>query len=235
METRRTELLQWLERVTKQTQVVVDSNNPSQLDLDLLTDYIKKFYDCLKSFEAGSKNNISQNHAIQNESVFEIKQVSKIDETNIESDIASNKNTEVAKSKEAIENVTQSSKTNHAENNNHFSNYQSIGDGFSEQDTVHTKISTGKTEVAVAEQLQSSPLTDLNDAIGINERFAFANVFMNGDINAFFSMLAQINSKTNFEEAYNQFKTTVIDKFNVDRNNKTYREFVELLQRRFAK
>lgn len=224
------ELNSLIEKINDLHTKVSSSVQPSFIDLHLLCDYTRKYYDLLIATNA-----VAGAAPVTNASVFEIKHVAKEQPTvvSMPENIVENKPV-VEPIKEDVPEASVSDFKPKDQQQEKFKDYASIGDAFSEKETVGNKYSSTQPN-AVSDKLKITPLADLNDAIGINERFAFANVFMNGDINSFYSALAQINSKQNFEEAFTHFKTEVVEKFNVDKNNKLYREFLELLQRRFTK
>lgn len=232
------ELSDLLNKMNELHQKIANTAQPYFIDLHLLCDYTRKYYDLLIATNA-----IAGAAPVTNISTFEIKQVVKeqpaisnvvneqqpVMATPLEEKVEAEIPVEESKPANVIQPTAPVSVTSEK-----FKEYTSIGDKFAEQQTVGHKFSGTSTD-AVTTNIKAMPLADLNEAIGINERFAFANVFMNGDINSFYSALAKINSKANFEEAFIHFKTEVVEKFNVDKNNKLYREFIELLQRRFMK
>jgi|CXWJ01.1.fsa_nt_gi hypothetical protein len=232
------ELNNLIDRINELHKKVSEKAQPSFIDLHLLCDYTRKYYDLLIAANA-----IAGAVPVTNISTFEIKQIAKenfpASDNNFRPDVE-HAPVKVEEEKKVIaEPELQTapqpeSITIPKTSTEKFKEYTSIGDKFPESQTVAHKFTGGQSN-AVTENIKASPLADLNDAIGINERFAFANVFMNGDINSFYSALAKINSKPNFDEAFNHFRTEVVEKFNVDKNNKLYREFIELLQRRFMK
>lgn len=227
-----------IDKINELHKKVCENAQPSFIDLHLLCDYTRKYYDLLIATNA-----IASAAPVTNVSTFEIKQIAKepipASEIALKSApdypplIATESKIKVEEPEVNALPLTEQEKPSFTSPEK-FKEYTSIGDKFPESQTVAHKFSGAQSNV-VSENIKAKPLSDLNDAIGINERFAFANVFMNGDINSFYSALAKINSKANFEEAFNHFRTEVVEKFNVDKNNKLYREFIELLQRRFMK
>lgn len=227
-----------IEKMNELHKRVSGNAQPLIIDLHLLCDYTRKYYDML--IEA---NAIAGAAPVTNISTFEIKHIVKENFSEHDNSFKPEVEHTPVKSEEEKTITTESelipvppaeSVTVTKTSTEKFKEYTSIGDKFPESQTVAHKFGGGQSN-AITDNIKTSPLADLNDAIGINERFAFANVFMNGDINSFYSALAKINSKTNFDEAFNHFRTEVVEKFNVDKNNKLYREFIELLQRRFMK
>lgn len=219
------QLNQLLTKINTQTDLISKAEIPSALDVDLLRDYIKQFYDCVLQLES-NKNEAPQKHFVSNESVFEIKPSHVADE--IKQAPLRGIKTEPVKENPVVAAQKEPTKSS-------FEDYASVGQKFTEQESIHHKLSPTHISVGVGDKMQDAPVTDLIEAIGVNERFAFANVFMNGDINMFYTMLAQLNAKSTFDEAWIYFKENMVEKFNVDKNNKAYREFVELLKRRFVK
>ena len=227
-----------LSKINTLNEKISSVEQPTLIDLHLLCDYTRQYYDVLIAMNA-----IAGAAPTTNASGFEIKQVA-IEKPIVEEKPAPIKQIKVIETPVVVgeKNIaintyinTETEKVIAQPSTEKFKDYASVGDGFEERKTLRDNFSNEQPAQAIADKLKITPLTDLNDAIGINERFAYANVFMNGDINTFYSALAQLNSKQNFEEAYRHFKENVVEKYNVDKNNRLYREFVELLQRRFLK
>lgn len=209
-----------LDKVNAKSSEIIASENIALIDIHLLQDYIKQLY------EASAGLNITGRNSL-NEAVFEIKPshaADKIKEQPLHEITTEPQQKEIQAIPEKKE-ITGSQ----------YENYSSVGQKFAGQESIHDKITGSHYQTAIADKLKEEPLHSLVDAIGVNERFAFANVFMNGDINMFYTVLTQLNSKSGFDEAWNFFKENIVEKFNVDKNHKAYREFVDLLKRRFVK
>ena len=80
----------------------------------------------------------------------------------------------------------------------------------------------------LSSRLSSAPISDLNKAIGINEKFEFINNLFNGDKASFDKTIEMLNMATNFNEAYNYLNTT----FKWDMDNTYAQRLLELIRRK---
>lgn len=65
---------------------------------------------------------------------------------------------------------------------------------------LNTKLS-GKEENSVVDQLQKQPIADLTTAIGLNERYLYANELFGGNMELFRDALRVLNSKGRLQDA----------------------------------
>jgi hypothetical protein len=104
---------------------------------------------------------------------------------------------------------------------------------FHESETIHNKIGVAQPAFAIADQLKLTPVADLVKAIGINEKFLFISELFNHNSTQYHQVIDQLNKAPNFEEAYRYFNTEVASVNHVDASTEVYKQFVDLLQRRF--
>ncbi|MBS1764553.1 MAG: hypothetical protein JSS90_06265 [Bacteroidetes bacterium] len=108
-----------------------------------------------------------------------------------------------------------------------------IAQQFHESETIHDKIGAAQHAFAVADKLKLTPVADLVKAIGVNERFLFISHLFNNNQQVYQQTIAKLNSAQNFAEAYMYFDTEVSTQFKADKTSDVYRQFIDLLQRRF--
>jgi len=74
----------------------------------------------------------------------------------------------------------------------------------------------------------SKPITNLSNAIGLNDRFQFIKELFNGDVELYNNTLGVLNNSTNFNEAYN----FLMDNFEWDMDSDTVQSLLELVRRK---
>lgn len=108
-----------------------------------------------------------------------------------------------------------------------------IAQQFHESETIHDKIGAAQHAFAVADKLKLTPVTDLVKAIGINEKFLFISQLFNNNHQAYHQAIEKLNNTKSFADAYMYFDAEVVTQFKADKSSEVYRQFVDLLQRRF--
>ncbi len=108
-----------------------------------------------------------------------------------------------------------------------------IAQQFHESETIHDKIGAAQHAFAVADKLKLSPVTDLVKAIGINEKFLFISQLFNNNHQAYQQAIDKLNNSKTFADAYMYFDTEVVSQFHSDKTSDVYKQFIDLLQRRF--
>lgn len=109
----------------------------------------------------------------------------------------------------------------------------SIAQQFHESETIHDKIGAAQHAFAVADKLKLSPVADLVKAIGINEKFLFISQLFNNNQQVYQQAIEKLNNSKTFADAYMYFDTEVVTKFKADKTSDVYRQFIDILQRRF--
>jgi hypothetical protein len=83
----------------------------------------------------------------------------------------------------------------------------------------------------LVDKLNNKPISNLTQALSLNEKYLYANEFFNKDLNAFLLMVKKINEAQNLQQAMQIFKTEV-SKAN-DTENELVESFTKLIIRRF--
>jgi len=78
------------------------------------------------------------------------------------------------------------------------------------------------------------PLNDIKKAIGINERFLFANVLFNGDMNAFSKAVEELNHLESISDAIRLMDEELSSKYHWNEEDETVVAFKTLVSRRFS-
>jgi hypothetical protein len=103
---------------------------------------------------------------------------------------------------------------------------------FEEKQTVANKIAGTETTKRLSDNLKS-PVRDLKNAIGINEKFQFINHLFGGDARKYNSVLDEINSAPSSETALKNIQS-ISEKYNWDHHPLSARNFLEFIERRFS-
>ncbi len=84
---------------------------------------------------------------------------------------------------------------------------------------------------SLADQLSNQPISNLTQALSLNEKYLFANEFFNKDLNAFLLMVKRINESDNLQQAMHIFESEV--SVAKDKENELVEQFIKLIVRRF--
>ena len=88
--------------------------------------------------------------------------------------------------------------------------------------------------VSLADKVRIQPLNDIKKAIGINERFLFANVLFNGDMNAFSKAVEELNHLESISDAIRLMDEELSSKYHWNEEDETVVAFKTLVSRRFS-
>lgn len=86
---------------------------------------------------------------------------------------------------------------------------------------------------SVGDQLQKQPIADLVSAIGLNERYLYANELFNGDTEAFKAELSRLNESSNFDDAKRYFEEEMVGKNKWEKDHEMVHALRVLIERRF--
>jgi hypothetical protein len=103
-----------------------------------------------------------------------------------------------------------------------------------EKSSVHERLAQIKEDVSIGARMQSKPVSNIKEAIGLNEKFLFINELFNGDINAYNESINQLNSCESIHQAFEMLNNLTSD-YNWDgkRSGETIDKFANLVQRRY--
>ncbi len=112
-----------------------------------------------------------------------------------------------------------------------FDEVPTIGDHYTEQQSLHHKIGNTKTE-RLSDKFQPS-IGDLKRSIGINEKFSFINELFAGNQQQYNQSIDALNNFPNFEEA-NSHLQELASTMKWNTVSDTFIELMELVSRRFG-
>lgn len=86
---------------------------------------------------------------------------------------------------------------------------------------------------SLSEQLRKQPIADLMTAIGLNERYLYANELFDGDIEAFREVVKILNEFEHKEQALKYFKEQLIPTYEWDAKSDLVKALYLLVERRY--
>ncbi len=110
---------------------------------------------------------------------------------------------------------------------------ESLNDVMSSEDSepsINEQLSTNNE--TLADKLQKSPIGDLTEAIGINQKFLFMNDLFEGENEAYKSALQQLNDFGSMQEA-STYLQELEAKYHWDAEHKSTVQFKDLVERRY--
>ena len=111
-----------------------------------------------------------------------------------------------------------------------FDDVPTIGDHYTEQQSLHHKIGNTKTE-RLSDKFQQ-PVGDLKRSIGINEKFSFMNELFAGNQQQYNQSIEVLNNFPNFDEA-NAHLQELASTMKWNASSEIFDELKELVKRRF--
>lgn len=97
---------------------------------------------------------------------------------------------------------------------------------------LNTKLS-GKEENSVVDQLQKQPIADLTTAIGLNERYLYANELFGGSMELFRDALRALNSKGSLQDALDYLENDLVVTHQWSNEHDLVHSLRRLVERRF--
>ena len=89
------------------------------------------------------------------------------------------------------------------------------------------------SDFSLADKLRKKPVEDLISAIGINEKFLFTNDLFNGSSEDFIEHVGILNQQNDLSKALEHINETLVLKYNWNTKSKQFKEFVNLVERRY--
>jgi hypothetical protein len=104
-----------------------------------------------------------------------------------------------------------------------------VSDRFKRHTTsIHDSLSKSQQYNELSEKLKSKAITDIGNAIGINDKFIFVKELFHGDTNMYNNTIGVLNNATNFNEAYNY----LIGNFDWDMDSPLVQILLDLIRRK---
>lgn len=218
------------------------------LDIDLALSKVRNLYDLLLKLDSGSK----QYTEIQEK---EISTAIKEDEQKAETEVTKEPNdkplgaeTKAEKEEKEIKNdqpkdhepefviesgsKEENNEDGHSEDHEHKSKNapEIIADKFHSKKFVHDNISKKNVKKDVSSKMQSKPISDINTAIGLNDKFIFIRELFGNDKNQYHETVQILNNFDTFENAVEFLD----ENFDWDPDDSNYVRLKELVRRKYA-
>ena len=107
-----------------------------------------------------------------------------------------------------------------------------IGEQFADKPSVKDKLSTSRTEKSVVDKLHGNKISDLKTAIGINEKFRFANDLFEGNKQPYTETIERLTQASDLNHAL-QMIDSLITKYDWQKESESYKKLIDLVERRF--
>ncbi len=105
---------------------------------------------------------------------------------------------------------------------------KSISDRFkSESSSIHDSFSKLQND-DLSSQLQTKPISNIADAVGINDKFTFINELFDGDTEKYNNTIDILNKVINFNDAYNY----LMSNFSWDMDSPLVQKILNLIRRK---
>lgn len=104
------------------------------------------------------------------------------------------------------------------------------------ENTRYQELFTFKKVEDLSEQLDSTPISSIQKAMGLNERILTQNELFGGDKNSFDNALQRLNSLESFEEARNYLSDELIPQYDWmdEKRIKKAQWFIKLIKRKYS-
>jgi hypothetical protein len=104
-----------------------------------------------------------------------------------------------------------------------------VGDSFSLTDRLNEQMGSMRGENNVSEIIKTKPLANLDDAIGVNDKFLFIRELFNGSPESYNQALGRLNGVRSFDDA-----KAVLTSFTGDnKETRILKQFLDIIKRKF--
>ncbi len=86
---------------------------------------------------------------------------------------------------------------------------------------------------SLSDQLKRQPINDLLTAIGLNERYLYANELFEGNMEEFKKVINELNTRENLESAQSYIDNNLLISYKWDKNNEVVKALLLLVERRY--
>lgn len=101
----------------------------------------------------------------------------------------------------------------------------------SDDNSLNARFS-GEKKMSLAEKLQAIKVSDINQAIGLNERILFQNKLFEGNTDAYKEMITKLNTCGTLQEAEMELNK-YIEKYNWSAENEALLKMIEIIEKRY--
>lgn len=130
--------------------------------------------------------------------------------------------------------VQETAHTSLSDLNHQFREPATIAGQFRESATLAATIASTGSSARIAESLKHQPIRDLRTAIGINERFVFIQYLFGNNPEQFSRTLDHLNNFNSMDQAKKYLELEVVPKFGWNLSEGAARNFMDLIERRYA-
>lgn len=114
-------------------------------------------------------------------------------------------------------------------------NIQLVAEKFSsDSNSIYERLTRIKEDKSIGTRMQQKPISNIREAIGVNEKFIFVNELFNGDLKSYNESVEKLNSSQSIHQAFD-YLNVLTTKFGWDgqRSADTIERFANLVQRRY--
>ena len=104
--------------------------------------------------------------------------------------------------------------------------------GFSDKPDIN-EVYTEQEDSSVSARLEKHPINDMLAAIGLNERYLYANELFEGDISMFKQSIQKLDGMSTYEEAENYFSNDLKMRYEWSDDNELVQALSLLIERRY--
>jgi len=104
-----------------------------------------------------------------------------------------------------------------------------IGDSFSLTDRLNEQMGSIRGKDNVTEIIKTKPLANLDDAIGVNDKFLFIRELFNGSPESYNQALEKLNGVKTFNDA----KTVLMSYTGDNKETRIVKQFLDIVKRKF--
>lgn len=201
-----------------------------ELDLDLVLDRTRNLYEILlllkKSVKVNGTENMASQSKTESEQSSEDELPSKEEKPEIESDDKSDIiELETAPADESTPGAEDSDESREQPDEVP----KILSDRFKKQTTLlNEDITQTKPAYNLSSRLQTKPITNIQNAIGLNDKFLFINELFDGDADKYNVTIETLNNATHFNEAYN----FLVENFQWDMDSELVQKILDLIRRK---
>ena len=107
--------------------------------------------------------------------------------------------------------------------------HSTVGDSFSPTDRLNEQIGSTRGEDNVTKMIKTKPLANLDDAIGVNDKFLFIREIFNGSPESYNQAIERLNGVKTFADARNVLMSYTDD----NKETKIVKQFLDIVKRKF--
>jgi hypothetical protein len=201
-----------------------------ELDLDLVLDRTRNLYEILlllkKSVKINDSEDIASFDKTKPEQPAEVEPPAKEQKPIAASDDKS----DIIELETAHAEVSESHEADSEEKEKQTEKVPEIlSDRFKKQTTLlNEDITQTKPVYNLSSRLQTKPITNIQNAIGLNDKFLFINELFDGDADKYNGTIETLNKATHFNEAYH----FLVENFKWDMDSELVQKILDLIRRK---